>query len=138
MAKKSKKEINLEKSLDEFYRVASEARTNCAAYLKWAVKKYGKKNTDANGKVTFTLEFDTEYDDQNITITYDGGNHPEYASNCFSSVYAVSLCLDDITFNIEDSSNYDIDRVETVDLLTICEAIKISLIPHLNDDSEEY
>ena len=137
MAKKSKKEINLEKSLDEFYRVASEARTNCADYLKWAVKKYGKKNTDPNGKITFTLEFDTEYDDQNITIAYDGGNHPEYASNCFSSVYAVTLCLDDIMFNIQDSSEYDIDRVETADLLTICEAIKISLIPHLNDDDEE-
>lgn len=137
MAKKSKNEINLEKSLDEFYRVASEARTNCADYLKWAVKKYGKKNTDPNGKVTFTLEFDTEYDDQNITIAYDGGNHPEYASNCFSSVYAVTLCLDDIMFNIQDSSEYDIDRVETADLLTICEAIKISLIPHLNDDDEE-
>lgn len=137
MAKKSKKVINLEKSLDEFYRVTSEARMNCADYLKWAVKKYGKKDTDANGKVTFTLEFDTEYDDQNITIAYDGGNHPEYASNCYSSVYAVRLCLDDITFYIEDSNDYDLDRVETADLLTICEAIKISLIPHLDDDNEK-
>lgn len=137
MAKKTKKVINLEKSLDEFYRVASEARKNCADYLKWAVKKYGKKDTDANGKITFTLEFDTEYDAQNITIAYDGGNHPEYASNCFSSVYAVTLCLDDITFYIEDSTEYDIDRVETADLLTICEAIKDSLIPHLGDDGEE-
>ena len=138
MAKKTKKELNLEKSIDDFYKVCVEARKNCKDYLKWAVKKYGKKETDNNGKIVFTLEFDPEYDDQNINIAYDGGGHPEYASNLFSEVYSVSLWLDEISFNIEDSNKYEIDRVETADLLNICEAIKASVIPNLEDEDEDY
>ncbi len=138
MAKKTKKELNLEKSLDEYYKVASEARKNCKDYLKWAVKKYGKKETDNNGKIVFRLEFDTEYDDQNISVAYDGGAHPEYASNLYSEVYSVSVCLDDITLDIEDSSQYEFDRVETADLLVICETIQKSVIPSLNEDKDEY
>ena len=138
MAKKTKKELNLEKSLEEYYKAASEARKNCKDYLKWAVKKYGKKETDNYGKIVFRLEFDTEYDDQNISVAYDGGAHPEYASNLYSEVYSVSVCLDDITLDIEDSSQYEFDRVETADLLVICETIQKSVIPSLNEDKDEY
>lgn len=47
-----------------------------------------------------------------VAITYDGGNHPEYASNAFSDVIDVHLdengCVE---LNIEDCSEYEVERI---------------------------
>ena len=45
-----------------------------------------------------------ELDENNIvSVPYDGGNHPEYASNCFSRVSAVYLNDGNILYDCEDS-----------------------------------
>ena len=134
MAKKTKKEIDLEKSLDEFYKVSSEARKNCKAFLVWAVQKYGTKTVYNGTRVRFTLEFDMGFADENINIIYDGGNHPEYASNCSSKVYAMCVSIGEVYAIIEDSSHYEFDRIDTADLLQICSAIKDCVIPRLTEE----
>lgn len=53
-------------------------------------------------------------------VTYDGGNHPEYASNAFSTVYAVrrNEHFGNIGLEIDETDFYDIDRVVDVSELS--------------------
>lgn len=114
------------KSVEKFYEAMRKVRKDCISYLEYVLQFYG------------TVKFDFDYDEQNISISYDGGNHPEYASNCYSTVYDVhrdrngNICLE-----IEDSSDYDLDRVRTDDLVAICEAIQDSYIPMYESDNGE-
>lgn len=62
------------------------------------------------------------------TVSYDGGNHPEYASNCYSSVDGICIKHDPIHgdklfLDIEDDTTYSVDRVLTVDLIGLCDVI---------------
>lgn len=62
------------------------------------------------------------------TVSYDGGNHPEYASNCYSSVDGICIKHDPIHgdklfLDIEDDTTYSVDRVLTVDLIELCDVI---------------
>ena len=60
---------------------------------------------------------------ETVTVSFDGGNHPEYASNVFSTVYGVKLCEENekqtIYFNIEDDDEYCIDRIPLEERLGI-------------------
>lgn len=56
-------------------------------------------------------------------ISYDGGNHPEYASNLVSECYGVGKKNDKVYFNVEDCEEYDIDRVTDIDLDALVDAI---------------
>ena len=53
---------------------------------------------------------------QQTCVTYDGGNHPEYASNAFSTVYAIrkNEHYGNIGLEIDETDFYDIDRVVDV------------------------
>jgi hypothetical protein len=54
------------------------------------------------------------------TVTYDGGDHPECASNCYSTVESIKLKNGDIFFDIEETSDYHEVRVLTIELIRIC------------------
>ena len=58
-----------------------------------------------------------------ISVPYDGGNHPEYASNCFSNVNSVYLENDVIYLDIDDCDEYEIDRVNSEDVFNIAEVL---------------
>ena len=64
-------------------------------------------------------------DGANAYVVYDGGNHPEYASNGCSDVIDVHLYKDgSVCVNIEDCEDYDIDRVAyTEDLEPLTDAV---------------
>lgn len=65
-----------------------------------------------------------EFDEDNmICVPYDGGNHPEYASNCFSMVNSVYLKNGEIFLNIQDCDEYEIDRIGYDDVFAIAEAL---------------
>jgi len=53
-----------------------------------------------------------------VCVTYDGGRHPEYASNAYSEVYGAFIKDNRIYLDCEDSDEYDIDRIWNVDELT--------------------
>ena len=64
---------------------------------------------------------DEDYDI--VCVTYDGGNHPEYAANPYSQVYGIFLNEKDneIYLNIEDADEYCLDRVDSVlEVYNIC------------------
>ena len=58
-----------------------------------------------------------------MSVNYDGGNHPEFHSNVFSDVYSVFNKDGKIYVEIEDDNEYDIDNLSTEELVGICELI---------------
>lgn len=58
-----------------------------------------------------------------MSVNYDGGNHPEFHSNVFSDVYSVFNKDGKIYVEIEDDGEYDIDNLSTDELVGICELI---------------
>ena len=54
-----------------------------------------------------------------VSVMYDGGNHPEYASNAFSEVYSVFMKDGDIYLETEDCSQYDIDSITLDNLFDV-------------------
>lgn len=58
-----------------------------------------------------------------MSVNYDGGNHPEYSSNVYSDVRSVFNKNGKIYVEIEDDDEYDIDNLSTDELVGICELI---------------
>lgn len=62
-------------------------------------------------------------EDNMMYVPYDGGNHSEYASNCFSMVNSVYLKDGEIFLDIEDCDEYEIARVNYDDVFSIAEVL---------------
>ena len=84
-----------------------ELRIECIGYLTDLLRSKG-------GSVEFNCA------DYPFCVAYDGGNHPEYATNLYSTVYGASLNDKGIIeFETEDCDEYNVDRVSTMELWTI-------------------
>lgn len=60
---------------------------------------------------------------ESVCVTYDGGNHPEYASNAFSQVYMVKKDgTGHIIFETEDA-DIDIDYLQATEIASVCDVI---------------
>lgn len=59
--------------------------------------------------------------------SYDGGNHPEYASNCYSTVTEVYKKDDEIYLCIEDDTQYSISRINADEIVDIAFSVKKSI-----------
>lgn len=89
-------------------------RDDCIAYLTEELNKEENKNgiscvPDGGG---------------GVCVTYDGGRHPEYDSNPYSTVYSVFLKDGKIMLETEDCDEYEIDRIDTIELLGVCDFIE--------------
>lgn len=91
----------------------NEAQQRSEAYLKKVLE-------ETEGK---RIEIDEEKSGY-LWVNYDGGRHSEYNSNVFSTVHGVFLneqgriCLD-----IDDCEEYEIDRINWDDVVSIAEFI---------------
>ena len=84
---------------DGILSTSRKIRQKCETYIKKVLEAHG-------GSIDFT-----EVDNM-VSVTYDGGNHPEYASNAFSMVEGVFLDKDgDITLQVEDCSEYPLENI---------------------------
>jgi hypothetical protein len=84
---------------DGILQTHKDIRKNCETFLKKVLKEEG-------GSIDLT-DFES-----NISVTYDGGNHPEYASNAFSIVEGVYLDeKGNIVLQTEDCSEYPIENI---------------------------
>ena len=93
---------------DEYNKIAQKLRNECIEYLTRVCKEHGR------------IEFDEDNDDEYICIAYDGGNHPEYASNICSQCYAVKLNeRGNISVEIEETDDYEHNRIETIEIYDI-------------------
>lgn len=82
------------------------------------------------------INFDDYPVPESICVPYDGGNHPEYASNCFSIVYGVYLDdNDEIYLDTEDCSEYYLDDINWNDIYLVASYINEKI---LVDNSKEF
>lgn len=90
---------------------------------------YLKKLCEENGTINF------EVLDICVAVTYDGGNHPEYASNVFSDVIDVHLDeYGNVELCTEDCDEYEADRVCAADLY----GVAIEIYSALQNDGRTY
>lgn len=90
---------------------------------------YLKKLCEENGTINF------EVLDLCVAVTYDGGNHPEYASNAYSEVINVHLDENgNVELCIEDCDEYEVDRVYAADLY----GVAIEIYTALKNDGRTY
>lgn len=108
-----------EVTYEAYAKLRSQLNKECIDFIKkvataWKGKKFPL--------MTINREFDAEC--ALCCIIYDGGNHPEYASNVCSEVENVYLDkTGDLVVDTEDCAGYDIYRVEYSDLETIAFAL---------------
>ena len=95
-----------------------EIREKSEKYLQMVLAEHGG-----------SIDFD-EYDpDEFVSVPYDGGNHPEYASNCFSTVYGVFIHKDgDICLNTEDCSELAISDLDWDDVYNVAYHIEHNIL----------
>lgn len=98
-----KEVIKLKESIAETERKIKEG---CLEYLKKVLKQNG-------GRIS------CEVKDEFLTVPYDGGRHPEYATNEFSNVDEVYLKDDKIFLSIEETDEYEIGRINDDDLYSV-------------------
>lgn len=64
---------------------------------------------------------------EGIYVSYDGGNHPEYASCIACDVIRIYLKHDKIHLDLEDEPGYSLDRVPTQEVVWMCNDLIINL-----------
>jgi len=65
--------------------------------------------------------------DYRPTITYDGGNHPEYASTVDNDVYGIYMEDNNIYLDTAECSEYEIDRISVSELYDVAKFIDNNL-----------
>ena len=96
-------------------------------YFRSAFEKYQKAVSDAREvaiEVLINLCKDNGgtievAEDNFICVTYDGGHHPEWATNTFSEVKAVFVKDNKLYLNTEDDDEYEIWRVPSNQVINI-------------------
>lgn len=103
---------NFEKTAQKLSSILPQLREECVEFLTNKLRENNNKLSWDSGEIG---EF--------VSVCYDGGKHPEYASNVFSSVEGVFIEDNKIYLNIEDDGKYSIDNVNTMELLDVCNYI---------------
>ena len=101
--------------------IGRNLRKSCIDYIRGVLK-----GLDGEMIVLDPKSMDEEMQDefQAVTVPYDGGNHPEYNSNCFSQVNAAYLKGNDIYLDIDETDEYSIDNIDIQDIENIAELVK--------------
>lgn len=108
-------------ALQDYGASCKKLREVCVSILTSILKNAPGEKIDFN-----------DYDDVNPTIGYDGGRHPEYASDMFSDVWGMKLQMGKIVFEIDEDDSYEIDRVPVEDIAALVD----TLVPVLLDSEE--
>ena len=86
--------------MEQIAETQNEIRKESETYIRKALEKNGD-----------TIDFENPKGEA-VSVTYDGGNHPEYASNAFSMVNGVFLNdKNEICLDTEDCEEYEISRI---------------------------
>ena len=101
--------------------IGRNLRKSCIDYIRWVLKGLGGEMIVLDPK---SMDEEMQDEFQAVTVPYDGGNHPEYNSNCFSQVNAVYLKGNDIYLDIDETDEYSIDNIDIQDVENIAELVK--------------
>ena len=89
------------KLMEQIAETQKEIRKESENYIRKALEKSGG-----------TISFENPKGEV-VSVTYDGGRHPEYASNAFSMVEDAFLNdKNEICLNTEDCEEYEISRID--------------------------
>lgn len=116
--------------LGQIVPIKRKINKRCLAYLKKELKK-AKDN-----RLDFYDEDGEPYGNQYVSVTYDGGRHPEYASNAFSIVNGIYLTKNSkdkevIMLDTEDDDEYGIKNISWDELVGIADYVYKILMPIL-------
>ena len=116
------------KEVKELYEAIQPIRrqiaNRCLAYLKGALKRNG-------GSIEFFKNDGNAIDDEYVSVAYDGGRHPEYASSAFSNVNSVYLNKKGrIVLDTDDCDEYEIENLSYDELYTIAEFVYEHALPY--------
>lgn len=119
--------------LDQMKPMRAEVKRRCKAYLKRTLKKA------KNHRLDFCGEDGVDYGNEYVCVTYDGGRHPEYATNAFSQVYGAFLdSKGNIMLEIEDCEKYEIERIDWNELVDVADYVYRILIPYFKKEKIEW
>ena len=93
-----------------------EVKEHSVAYIKECLEKKG-------GSISFKDEDDEPYGGTFVCITYDGGNHPEYAANPYSDVQGIYMKGDEVLVHCEDSDEVILKYLSWDEIFSIAEYI---------------
>lgn len=99
----------LQKLLSEWSNLSTKVNKACIEYLTDLLQN--------NNNRIYWDRLELEYF---VCVNYDGGNHPEYASNVFSTVYGIFIENNNIYLDIEDCKKYNIDNLTICELYNVC------------------
>ena len=110
-------------AIDNYCVAGKELKKQCREYLTEVAKAW-------QGEEFPLSEISRNYDvvEADVCIVYDGGNHPEYASNACSLVYGFGLDKQgNLYVRTEDCVDYEFDRVDWSDMANLCEGVDKAL-----------
>ena len=111
-----------QKVAEKWIEARKELRKECEDFLKHILKANNNR-------------IEWESDEEMVCVTYDGGSHPEYASNAFSMVSSVYTGKDGkILLDTEDDSEYNLDNVPTHEVYGLCDFIDKNVLPEDKED----
>lgn len=129
MDNKIKNEIKAYNDLaEDFASIKVELRSQILSTMKIILENGGDKmSEDYDFLETYGYSCGTP------TVAYDGGRHPEYASNAFSQVSGAFLEDGKIYIICEDCDEYSVDRIWSLDELI---AILDMLIAYMEEKED--
>ncbi len=108
------KEKKFQRLADNYFSTGKLLRSACMSYIKKVLKENNNE-----------ISWDVDEFDETVTVTYDGGRHPEYDSNAFSCVYGVRLNeRGKILLNTEDCDCYGIESIPTEEVYYVADYLE--------------
>lgn len=112
---------NFKAKNDEYVKMSITIRNDAERLIRELIKQEGG---EINHRGSDLLD--------GVYVSYDGGNHPEYASCVACNVMRIYLKDDQIVLDLEDEPEYNLDRVPTQEVVWMCN----DLINNFNDIEE--
>lgn len=98
---------------DLYYKVQKEMRDYALAFIH----QFLVLHAITDGHIDLTSL------DERVCVAYDGGNHPESASNYASVVEEIFISNEQVYINTEDATRYELNMCSTDEILLIAELL---------------
>lgn len=107
---------NYKEIAETFFTAAHKLKFECLNHIKEILNNQPEK------RITWLNDEIDEIGLEPLTIGYDGGNHPEYASNMFSEVEGVHLNeYGNIIFDLADGEMYAEYMENAAEIYYVCD-----------------
>ena len=119
---------SIEKSIENYNNAKKAVYADCTKFIKDTVSAMPE------GELPIPCELMDR-----LYVSYDGGNHPEYASNCYSEVSSIYIKDGDIYLDIDETAYYPLDNVPVEEVVNIAEFISANftdIIDLINEEDE--